>query len=969
MDKSGAALGGLAPGSNFALGPRNPRTGPERGAPGRHARLVIFFKPTTDRRLGVRLRDLAGYRVVSISSGLLVLLHKRYNTVRVLHPFFDRAILLELPNMAPTLRIVGATRYSLLRMNAAVLTTPASATTSTIDAVVAWFPAGTRAILFAKPGDVAWDAVVLDIELQSVLAFRGRLYATTKTSTNILQVYPPTNKNTYTFPVDTPIPDALGKPSLCHYFLVESDGRMLLAVRHYVTITTPTAHPRAAFKVFEVDLDRRRLEPVSGIGDRALVLGTDRCLSVSDAGPLTFAGNNPEGFAWLGPLPHLDQWRKHYRSFYRDGMRISVHDFIYIQGAEGTESHVAYVEDLYEDGSENRMVLARWLDKPGGDHGVAMPPDVHDREVFFSYVLQDVGVNWVEGLAPVLNYQHFEWFQRNEEEHSKWKPYLCQRQIVGTTLEPFNITQLQGYANQEIVQALFREPSSMAVHSTEPNKGKTDGGQKRKHDEINKDQLVQNPAAPGNVNGDRGVETNTTLIAVDTVKKLPPCNATNDQTVQKLPRQNVTSKQTGKNNDPVNAPKTGTVANKPSRDASHAQAVVKLHPSGGSASDSGLLESVVKPNANELFNLGCRIEALSQDSGIGGCWFTGVIVKKKLKDDLILIKVKYQDIRHAEGRGHLKEWLKLQRTAQPDKLGIRLTGRPMIRPSPSNLPNTPSPVTVGTVVDVRLQDGWWEGVVVEPKTVSHVRVYFPGERIVREFVKGDLRRSFEWVGDRWLNFMPRKDIILKGLKGERSAKPVLPIAILESMQVGGISLKPAAQNTSSQQSSQKAECVSVEVAPPRPRLQSREKVEDEAAKPAPQKTILHCSIEELGLQSGKKGHDDEPAKPAADKVSLQYSQEGGGITVVDGLLPDAKRPRVDLTNFLKSKNVLKWAERKARGSGPLMGYSDGSSQEGSSAPNGDTEPVNSAPAKEECKNNEQAPASTAPPTIDLSDDE
>ncbi|KAM0855143.1 hypothetical protein ACQ4PT_049967 [Festuca glaucescens] len=746
----------------------------------------------------------------------------------------------------------------------------------------------------------------------------------------------------------------------------------------------------------------------------------------ADAGPLTFTGNNPEGFAWLGPLPHLDQWRKRYTSFYRDGMRISVHDFIYIQGVEGTESYVAYVEDLYEDGGENKMVLARWLDKPGDDQTLAMPPDVHHREVFFSYVLQDVGVNWVEGLAPVLNYQHFEWFQRNEEEHSKWKPYLCQRQIVGTTLEPFNIANLQGYANQEIVQALFRAPSSMVVHSTEPSTDKTDAGQKRKHDEISEDQLVQNPAAPGNVNGDRGVETHTALTVIDIVQKLPPynatndqmvakdapenvainnqtvqklpqCHAANDQTVQKLPRQNVTSKQTGKNNDHVNAPKTGTVENKPSRNAAHAQAMVKLHPSGGSASGSGLLQSVVKPNANELFNLGCRIEALSQDSGIRGCWFTGVIVKKKLKDDLIQIKVKYQDIHHAEGRGHLKEWLKLQRTAQPDRLGIRLTGRPMIRPFPSDLPNTPSPVTVGTVVDVRMQDGWWEGVVVEPKTVGRVRVYFPGQRIVREIVEGDLRRSFEWVGEKWLNFMPRKDvaarlpppdvienqvgpeldmqkgasmlsstdaarhanqsagkIILKGLKGERSAKPVPPIAILESMQVGGISSKPAAQNTSSQQSSQKAEGVSAEVAALRARLQSREKVEDEAAKPAAQKTILHCSIGELELQSG-------------DKVSLQYSQEGGGISVADGALPDAKRPRVDLTNFLKSKNVLKWAERKARGSGPLMGYSDGSSQESNSAPNGDTEPVNSVSAKEECKNNEQAPASTKPPMIDLSD--
>ena len=237
---------------------------------------VSFFKPFTGRRLRVHLPGLRGHRVVAFSSGLLVLLHKRFAYVRVVHPFLPRAsnVLLDLPNIAPTFLFVGGSRCSFLRMNAADLTTPASSTAPAIDAVVAWFP-DTRAAFFAKPGAAAWDAVIPDIDLQSVLAFRGRLYATTKTSTNILQVYPPTYKNT--FPLDTPIPDALGDPSSCLYFLVESDGRMLLVVRH--TVWTPTIH--TSFKVFEVDLDRRRLEPVIGIGDRALIVGTDRCLSVS----------------------------------------------------------------------------------------------------------------------------------------------------------------------------------------------------------------------------------------------------------------------------------------------------------------------------------------------------------------------------------------------------------------------------------------------------------------------------------------------------------------------------------------------------------------------------------------------------------------------------------------------------------------------------------------------------------------
>ncbi|KAM0858122.1 hypothetical protein ACQ4PT_048027 [Festuca glaucescens] len=245
---------------------------------------VAFFKPTTGRHLRVRLR-LRGSRIVAFSAGLLVLLHKRHTTVQVLHPF-TRAVLLDLPSLARAFRVVGGTRVSLLRMNAAVFTSPAAtAAASAIDAIVAWFP-GTRAVLFAKPGDAAWDAVVLDIELHSVLAFRGGLYATTKTSTNILQVYPPTYKNT--FPVDTPIPDALGDPSSCLYFLVESEGRMLLAVRHYAA--TPTVH--TAIKVFEVDLDRRRLKLVRGIGGRALVLGTDRCLSVSARDLPSISGNS-----------------------------------------------------------------------------------------------------------------------------------------------------------------------------------------------------------------------------------------------------------------------------------------------------------------------------------------------------------------------------------------------------------------------------------------------------------------------------------------------------------------------------------------------------------------------------------------------------------------------------------------------------------------------------------------------------
>ncbi|KAM3197800.1 hypothetical protein ACQJBY_073093 [Aegilops geniculata] len=152
-----------------------------------------------------------------------------------------------------------------------------------------------------------------------------------------------------------------------------------------------------------------------------------------------------------------------------------------------------------------------------------------------------------------------------------------------------------------------------------------------------------------------------------------------------------------------------------------------------------------------------------------------------------------------------------------------------------------------------------------------------------------------------------------------------------------------------------------ELAAPSPVLQTPGKGAHESAKSAPPRkrpfALLGDSSEENRLQVKKNKGSDERAKPVAEKASLQQrGEEGDGISC-GGSSTDAKRRRVDLTNFIRMS--LKWVERKARS---IMGFSDGSSQEGinDSASSGRAAPVNSVSLEETCIADEEAPV-PAPP--------
>ncbi|KAF0909641.1 hypothetical protein E2562_000008 [Oryza meyeriana var. granulata] len=385
-----------------------------------------------------------------------------------------------------------------------------------------------------------------------------------------------------------------------------------------------------------------------------------------DVPPTSLVRNSSKEFTWLGPAWLCEKRWKHYRSFRRRGITISVHNFVYILSEE-KKRLIAQVEDLYEDTNSTNMVMVRWFDKVD-EVGVELPPDVGDREIFFSPGRQDLSVECIDGLAAVLSAQHFEKFQGGPR-HSYWQPYVCRRQIDDDGIKTFDVTQSQGYWSQEVLRTMFNAASSLKVRfKVTKGASGSDGVQKRKRD---------------------------TSSDTDPQQCLPSTVFGSDNLKYDL--EHKTQKQ--------------------------------LYP-------------------------GSRAEVLSQDSGIRGCWFRCFVLKRRGDK----IKVRYEDLQDADETGNLEEWVLLTRIAKPDQLGIRISGRPMVRPHHEQHGKGPCSFGVGSIVDAWWNSGWWEGIVLRQRNDRCLQVYFPGEKQIADFCEDDLRHSLEWAGGQWNPLGERKDI-------------------------------------------------------------------------------------------------------------------------------------------------------------------------------------------------------------------
>lgn len=255
---------------------------------------ITFFHTATSRIRRLSLPVLRGHRIVGITDGLLILLDTRAAVIRVVHPF--TGVVVELPQLATFVHFVfskqkSVTMDSIVWMNATVCV----ASPSSI-AVVIWFP-NMPVVICAQPGNKGWKIIHTRIQFSNTLPFNGGLYGVTRAGRQLVRVYP--RDDPLASPVVAQVPKELGHPERCIYFLVESMGAMLVVVLHRAAGHVDDS---LTCTIFRVDLPRQELTRVTSLGDRALFISRDRCLSVSSR-DLPCIGSNSIYLAMPGEHP------------------------------------------------------------------------------------------------------------------------------------------------------------------------------------------------------------------------------------------------------------------------------------------------------------------------------------------------------------------------------------------------------------------------------------------------------------------------------------------------------------------------------------------------------------------------------------------------------------------------------------------------------------------------------------------
>nr|XP_043606857.1 uncharacterized protein LOC122578873 [Erigeron canadensis] len=363
---------------------------------------------------------------------------------------------------------------------------------------------------------------------------------------------------------------------------------------------------------------------------------------------------------------------KHFPSFCRNGITISVQSFVFVM-AEEENRHLAYLEDMYEDKKGQKKVKVRWFHHNQEVQGVVTLRNPDPKEVFITPYAQVISVECVDGPAIVVTREHYEKCVPILPEDLLTRVHFCLRQFKNNRVKPFNLSKLCGYFDQPI----FTVVEDHHIADEENSLGENiKVGSKR----------------PRNYRGRQVMPYDLSCMS---------------EKIERLRRK--------------------------------------------------LIPKYVKNRDTHVpyFKGNEKIELLCQDSGICGCWFRCTILKVNRRR----MKVQYDDLKDEGGSGKLEEWVPTLRSAIPDKLQMRCSGRSTMRPA--RIENETNAVEVGSPVDAWWSDGWWEGVVTEigESRDGDVQVYFPGESFFLELHRKDLRVSRDWLGDHWVELVTKPNIL------------------------------------------------------------------------------------------------------------------------------------------------------------------------------------------------------------------
>ncbi|XP_055827592.1 uncharacterized protein LOC129895843 [Solanum dulcamara] len=397
---------------------------------------------------------------------------------------------------------------------------------------------------------------------------------------------------------------------------------------------------------------------------------------------------------WSGTAWTCAKQLTHYPSFSRNGTTITVNSFAIITVEEESQ-YLGYLEDFYENKKGQRRVKVRRFEHFQEVKCIIPKLEGHPREVHITSHVQVIQANCIDALATVLTPGDYEKYISFVPKKLSSGVYMCYREFKNNKVAPFSLSELEGYYNQMMFTMSRSQQAQL----------KSKGHMLHEVKDITR----EDPSTQ-RLRGSRSV----------------------DESGHSGIRKPIPGKQIAKAKPPtcpmlnINFPSIGSVG-------------IQL----------------VEPQCKLSFEVGDYLEVLCQDSGMRGCWFRCKVLQVSQKR----MKVQYDDIQDCDGPEKLEEWVPSYRVAASDKLGMRCTGRLTVRPRPLE-DSSDIFFEVGAAVDAWWFDGWWEGVVAgfDVCGSGHHQVYFPGENMLLEIQRKNLRTSRDWIDDKWVEVKGKKDI-------------------------------------------------------------------------------------------------------------------------------------------------------------------------------------------------------------------